>query len=160
MSAYELLSKPRRVARSAGGGAAGVAFSVTAVVMIGVAGCSPSAADALIPVEGQVKAGDGVLTTGAMILHADASKGNKTKHEPRGKIEADGRYKIVTHPHEGAPPGWYKVAVIATEPSDPKNPYSLPRSLIAEKFGKPDESGITMEVRKDAAPGAYDLRLK
>jgi hypothetical protein len=137
-----------------------VVFGATTLLLAGVAGCGPSAADALVTVEGQVRAHDKAMTSGTVILHPDASKGNTTKHEPRGSIEADGRYKIVTHPRAGAPPGWYKVTVIATEPSDPKNPYSLPRSLIAHKFANPDESGITLEVRKDSPPGAYDLHLK
>jgi hypothetical protein len=118
------------------------------------------AGEAFIPVEGRVKIGDKAMPNGTVIFHPDASKGNTTKHEPRGNIGADGRYRMLTHPHAGAPPGWYKVAVIATEPSDPKNPYSLPHSLLAEKFGRPDESGVSLEVRKDAPPGAYDLHLK
>jgi hypothetical protein len=114
----------------------------------------------MLPVEGQVRYGGKPLTQGTVVLYADAGKGNLSKHEPRGRIEADGRYQIFTHPHAGAPPGWYKVSVLVTEPSDPKNPYSLPRSLIPEKFGKPDESGLTIEVRSPPPPGAYDLDLK
>jgi hypothetical protein len=49
---------------------------------------------------------------------------------------------------------------VATEPSDPKNPYSLPHSVIGQKYAKPEESGITLEVRKDPPPGAFDLHLK
>jgi hypothetical protein len=137
-----------------------VASGATTFLLACVVGCGPLAADVFFTVEGQVTVHDKALTSGVVILHPDASKGNTTKHEPRGSIGADGRYKIVTHPNAGAPPGWYKVAVIATEPSDPKNPYALPRSLIAQKFAKPDESGITLEVRKDPPPGAYDLHLK
>jgi hypothetical protein len=133
-------------------------LGLAGALLTAVAGCGQS--ETYVPVEGQVKAAGKPLAKGAIILYPDASKGNTTKQEPRGSIEADGRYKIVTHPHEGAPPGWYKVAVIATEPSDPKNPYSVPRSLIPEKFGKPDESRLTLEVRKEAPPGAYDLDLK
>ena len=47
---------------------------------------------------------------------------------------------MLTHPRDGAPAGWYKVGVIATEPSDSKNPYSVPRSLIPEKYGKAQET--------------------
>lgn len=157
MSTCDLPNKACRVGQRPG---AVFAFAATTLLLVGVAGCGPSAADAFVFVEGQVKAPDMALPSGTVILHPDASKGNTTKHEPRGSIEADGHYKIFTHPHAGAPPGWYKVAIIATQASDPKNPYSLPRSLIAEKFSKPDESGITLEVRKDPPPGAYDLHLK
>src|SRR5688572_8282919 len=99
-------------------------------------------------VEGEVKFAGKLLTKGTVILYPDESKGNTTKHEPRAAIEADGRYKVLTHPRQGAPPGWYKVAVIVTEPSDPKDLYSLPRWLIPEKYGKPEESGLSFEVRK------------
>jgi hypothetical protein len=95
-----------------------------------------------------------------VILHPDPSKGNTSAHEPRGQIESDGRFTIFTHPKTGAPPGWYKVAVNSTEPSDPKNIYSLPKWLIPEKYGKPEESGLSFEVKAEPTPGAYDLKLK
>jgi hypothetical protein len=136
------------------------ALGVATVLLSGLAGCGGSGSETLLPVEGQVKINGKPLTRGTVILYPDKGKGNTTKHEPRGNLEADGRFKIATHPKAGAPPGWYKVAVIATEPGDPKNPYALPRSLIPEKFGKPDESRLTLEVRSDAPPGAYDLDLK
>ncbi len=53
-----------------------------------------------------------------------------------------------------------KVGVVVVQPSDPKNPYSEPRSLIPAKFGKPSESKLSLEVRKDAPPKSYDLDLK
>ncbi len=135
-------------------------FGMTAVLLSGLAGCSQTGSDSMLPVEGQIKFGGKLLTKGTVILYPDASKGNISKHEPRGTIETDGRYKIYTHPYEGAPPGWYRVGVIVTELSDPKNLYSLPRSLIPEKFGKPDESRLALEVRSRPPPGAYDLDLK
>lgn len=133
---------------------------VLAAVVVGVAGCGGSGTDRFLSVEGTVRYQGKPLSRGAVIFSADAEKGNKTLHEPRGSIDADGRYKITTHPREGAPAGWYKVGVLATEPSDAKNPYSLPRSLIPEEYGKPDQSQLRLEVRPDAPPGAYDLDLK
>src|SRR5438128_909127 len=88
-----------------------VTVGLAAVLLAGQAGCGSS--ETFVPVEGQVKSGGKLLAKGTIILYADASKGNTTKHEPRGAIDG-GRYKITTHPHEGAPPGWYKVAIIAT----------------------------------------------
>jgi hypothetical protein len=147
----------RQVAQRTGSPAV---FALTTVLLAGLAGCGPSGPETMLAVEGQVRFGGKPLTKGTVVLYADPSKGNTTKHEPRGTIEADGRYQIFTHPHQGAPPGWYKVAVIATEPSDPKNPYALPRSLLPEKFSQPDESRLTLEVRSRPPPGAYDLDLK
>ena len=122
----------RHVARPTGRPAV---LGMTAILLAGLAGCGPSGPEKLLPVEGQVRFKGKALTKGTVVLHADAGKGNTTKHEPRGRIEGDGRYTVFTHPRPGAPPGWYKVTVIATEPSDPKNPYSLPRSLIPAKIG-------------------------
>jgi hypothetical protein len=147
----------RQIAQGTGRSAG---LGMMAVVLAGLAGCGPSGSETLLPVEGQVRFDGKVLTRGTVVLHPDAARGNTTRHEPRGTIEGDGRYKVFTHPHPGAPPGWYKVTVIATEPSDPRNPYSLPRSLIPEKFGKPDSSGLTLEVRRGPPAGAYDLDLK
>jgi hypothetical protein len=146
----------RRVTQRAGGP---VAFGVTAVLLAGLAGCGKPG-ETFLPVEGRVTFDGKPLTKGTVVLYPDAGKGNTSKHEPRGDIEADGRYKIYTHPNAGAPPGWYKVAVLCTEPSDPKNMYSPPRWLIPERFGKPDESRLTLEVRGDPPPRAYDLDLK
>ena len=121
-------------------------------------GCS-SPDEARVPVQGTVFLGDKPATNGAVVLHPDVAKGNASKHEPRAKIEADGTFHVQTTNQNGAPPGWYKVGVIVTEPSDPANPYSVPRSLIPEKFGNPDESGLTLEVRPNALPGAYGIKL-
>jgi hypothetical protein len=137
-----------------------VVGGVAVVLLAGLAGCTRSATESLLPVEGRVQYEGKPLTKGVVILYPDKDKGNTSEHEPRGNIEADGRYKISTHPRLGATAGWYKVAVNASEPSDPKQPYSLPRSLIREKFGNKDESGLTLEVRSGAPPGTYDLELK
>jgi hypothetical protein len=114
----------------------------------------------MVPVEGQIQLAGKALTKGTVILRPDAGKNNTTAHEPRGSINSAGHYKILTHPREGAPLGWYKVGVVVTEPSDPSNPYSVPRSLIPEKFANPDDSGLTLEVRANAPPGAYDIKLE
>ena len=145
--------KPRSVRRSTGP-------LLVAFVLSSLAGCGGGAAEAVVPVEGQVKIGDKLLTKGSVTFFPDTTKGNTTKHEPRGTIDADGKYKITTHPRDGAPPGWYKVAVQSTESSDPKNPYAMPKHLIPEKFGKAETSKLMIEVRKDAPAGAYDLELK
>jgi hypothetical protein len=124
------------------------------------AGCGKTEADVLIPVEGQVRYAGKPLTTGVVVLYPDTTKGNSTQHEPRGQIGEDGRYQVATHPRVGAPPGSYRVGVTATAPPDPSNPYAPPRTLIPERYGKPDQSGLSLEVRAGAAPGTYDVDLK
>lgn len=132
-------------------------FAVSSIMVL--AGCGASG-ESMVPVEGQVAFEGKALTKGTVIFKPDAAKGNTSPHEPHGTIGANGHYKIITHPREGAPAGWYKVAVVSTEPSDPKNPYSVPRSLIPERFGKVEESGLAVEVRSGAPKEAYDLDLK
>jgi hypothetical protein len=111
-------------------------------------------------VEGRVLWRGQPLTSGAVIFRPDASKGNTSKHEPRGPIDAEGHYKITTAHQSGAAPGWYKVGVIATEAADPKNPYAIRKSLIPAKYNDPDQSDLSMEVVKNPAPGTYDINLK
>ncbi len=125
---------------------------------VGLAGCGP-AQEPMFPVEGKIQVDGKPLAKGSVVLHPDAAKNNTTKHDPRGSV-IEGKYKVATHPRDGAPPGWYKVTVISTEPSDPKNPYSEPRHLIPEKYGKADGAPVSIEVRKDAPAGAYDLDFK
>jgi len=134
-----------------------LALAVGAALLL--TGCGKPA-ERLAPVESQVRYQGKPLTRGVVVFYPDREKGNTSPHEPRGTIEADGRYKATTHPREGAAPGPYRVAVIATESNDPKNPYALPRWLIPERFGQPDTSGLRLEVRPDAPPGAFDLDLK
>ena len=130
------------------------------VLLASVAGCGQSGSEPLLPVAGKVTLARQPLTKGAVVFYPDTAKGNTTRHQPRGTIEADGRYTISTHPRPGAPPGWYRVGVFAKDASDPKNPYALGRALIPEKFSNPDASGLVLEVRRDAPPGAYDLDLR
>jgi hypothetical protein len=113
------------------------------------------------PVEGSIRFEGKALTKGTVIFKPDTAKGNTTPHEPRGVIHGSGRYKMTTHPRDGAPTGWYNVAVISLEqPKDPSNPYARPKSLIPDRFGNVEESGLSIEVRKNAPLGAYDLELK
>lgn len=128
-------------------------------LLVGLAGCG-SAGEEQLPVAGSVFWRDQPLTSGAVILIPDTTKANTSKHEPRGPIGADGTYQISTAHQPGAPPGWYKVGIIATEAGDPQNPYAVRQSLLPAKYNDPDQSGLFLEVVKDPAPGDYDLKLK
>ena len=141
------------------------AFSVlVAGVFLALAlGCGQGDGDLgrLVPVEGKVMLGDKPLTTGVVIFRPDATKGNTSKHEPRGPIDAEGNYKLVTaEKRDGAAPGWYKVGIIAAQQStDAKNPYALPKSLIPSIYNDPEKSRLAVEVVEKPSPGAYDLRI-
>ena len=135
-------------------------LAVPIVLLAGVwlAGCSKPD-DVRVPVQGTVFVGGKPATYGAVILIPDASKGNTSKHEPRGKIEADGKFTVQTTTQNGAPAGPYKVGVTVTEPPDPKNPYVVLKSLIDAKYNDPETSGLSLEVVPSAKAGAYDLKL-
>jgi hypothetical protein len=128
-------------------------------LLVGLAGCT-SGGDARLPVAGRVLVGDQALSSGAVILRPDITQGNTSKHEPRGSIDAEGNYQISTALQPGAALGWYKIGIVATEAGDPKNPYAVRRSLIPARYNDPDQSGLSLEVVKNPAPGAYDLRIK
>ena len=79
------------------------------VVLVVLAGCGGKG-EVLVPVEGQVTVDGKPLATGTVVLHPDKGKGNTTMHEPRGEVEAGGKYKVVTGTKTaGAPPGWYSI---------------------------------------------------
>ena len=124
-------------------------------------GCGKdSSGDKLFPVSGKVSYKAEPLTTGTVILVADAAKGNATKHEPRGPIDGQGNFQVSTAGRPGAPPGWYKVAVIANKPLNPNKPYAVTGSLLPKKYGNANTSELTIEVTEKPADAAYDIFLK
>jgi hypothetical protein len=139
-----------------------VTGGVAAVLVCSSGGCGNGAGgDKLYPVTGKVTYKGQPLTTGTVILVADLVKGNNTKHEPRGPIDSEGHYEVSTAGKPGAPPGWYKIAVIANKkPSNPRKPYAITASLLPKKYDKADTSELAFEVRETAAEGAYDILLK
>ncbi len=129
-------------------------------------GCGQDDIGPTVPVEGKVVFGDRPLTTGVVVFNPDASRGNKSPQVPRGVIDDQGNYKLLTHRREGAAPGWYRVAVVATKELAGSRPKSAPggmpaapESLIPVKYADAAASGIGIEVVAAPAPGAYDLRL-
>jgi hypothetical protein len=129
---------------------------VTALVLAGCGSDGPK----LVPVSGTVTVEDKPLTTGSVVFKPDGSKGNTSQRVIVGLIKEDGTYTLVTGKKEGAPLGWYKVAVQASEPIDPKNIRAAPKSLVSKKYTVPETSGLSVEVVDSPAEGAYDLKLK
>ena len=132
-----------------------VALLACAVLFV-AAGCGK---DSGVSVVGKVTVDGAPLPLGTVSFRPDASKGNTSPHEPGGQIDAEGNYRLYTQGKPGAPPGWYRVAVVAAEPIDPKKPYEATKSLVNAKYNSVDTSGLSREVVADAAPGAYDLNL-
>ncbi len=115
-----------------------------------LAGCSPPP----VPVSGKVTVGGEPLKTGTVTFFADA--GNPTKAEPRGQIKEDGTYEVQTDGKPGAPPGTYKVIVIASgPPADSKDPYAKGPLLVNKKYISEKTSDLKVTV---PSPN-YDLTL-
>jgi hypothetical protein len=125
------------------------------LVLSAVAGCGGGTKP--IPVKGKVTLDSTALTSGSVTYHPDESKGNKLGSPPVGTINEQGEYTLTYANKEGCPPGHYKVTVNASVPSNPKDPYSLPRSIINKRFADAQTTTLLVEVKSDAAAGAYDL---
>ncbi len=127
------------------------------IICVSICGCAGGGTEKLAPVAGKVTVNGAPLTSGGVTFRPDAERGNLTQHIPVGTIDADGRYDLMSATKKGAPLGWYRVAVSAQEPIDPKNPYAPPKHLVNPRFSDPATSGLAVEVTAHAAPGAYDL---
>jgi hypothetical protein len=138
----------------------GIGGLAAALVWLSIGCGKDSSGEKLFPVSGKVSYKAEPLTTGTVILVADAAKGNTTKHEPRGPIDEQGNFQVSTAGTPGAPPGWYKVAVIANKPMNPNKPYAVTGSLLPKKYGTANSSEIAIEVKEKSADAAYDIVLK
>lgn len=124
-------------------------------------GCGRQAGGDLLPVVGRVTLDKAPLPTGAVSFRPDAAKGNQSLHHPTGSIDREGRYELFTAGQAGAPPGWYKVVVHATEPTGDTGQASpgLPKSIIDLSYNDPITTPLAVEVVADATAGHYDLHL-
>jgi hypothetical protein len=109
-------------------------------------GGSEGAMPSLIPVEGMVKVGNDPLKTGSISFNPDNNKGNQSKHVGVGTI-TDGKFTLTTNGKVGVPAGAYKVSIVSTVSSNPKDEYAVPKSLINTKYNNADSSGLTADVK-------------
>ena len=127
---------------------------------LGTAGCGdPYGVGRTVPVVGKVTADGQPVKAGTISLRPDKSKGNTTVHEPYGEIDPQGSYKLFTGKKEGAPPGWYRVAVFAGEPVEVGNLSGQAKWYANPKYASAETSGLAIEVVETPAPGAYDFKL-
>lgn len=97
--------------------------------------------------------------TAQVIFHPNDKKDNKAKNIARGNIDGEGNFELVSEDgQKGTPPGWYKVTVMATEPSDPKNEYSPPKFLVPEIYSQKESSGVDIEVV--SGKESYEIKFK
>lgn len=111
-------------------------------------GCGAPEAPELAPVRGKVCYRGQALTTGTIVFAPDPTRG------PPGPlatatIRADGTYQLKSGDAAGAAPGWHRVTVVAVaEGAAVKGQrFTVPRSLVPEKYRDPELSGLSCEVK-------------
>jgi len=130
------------------------------LLVVGLAGCGdPSDVGRTVPVVGKVTVNGKPVKAGSVSFRPDKSKGNTSVHEPYGEIDAEGNYKLYTGKKEGAPVGWYRVAVFAGEPVEINNVSGQAKWYANPKYAATDSSGLTVEVVEQPDLGVYDLKL-
>jgi hypothetical protein len=116
---------------------------------VGLAGCrSGSDASRPVPVDGAVYYKGKPLVRGRVQFVPAHGR------PALGEI-VDGKFTLTTDREgDGALPGRYTVVVVATEPV-PAEPGEGPglRSLLPERFAKPETSSLTVEVPPEGAKG-------
>jgi hypothetical protein len=130
-----------------------IAPIVALAVCLYAAGCGSG--PRTYPVAGRVTMNGQPLTSGSVQFVAV----DGANYEPVGDIGTDGTYRLVTLEKEGAPLGKYKVLVRSVTPSNPSDPYSIPKSTIPKKYSQAEETDLVMEVVSSPAPNAYDIVL-
>ena len=124
------------------------------------AGCGDSSGvGKTVPVVGKVIVDGKPVKAGTVSFRPDKSKGNTSLHEPYGEIDSEGNYKLFTAKKEGAPVGWYRVAVFAGEPVEIGNLSGQAKWYANPKYATIESSGLALEVVENPDPGVYDLRL-
>lgn len=133
-----------------------VARILLCTCILGAAGCG---AERMTPVSGNVTLDDEPLKGGGVTFFSD-----QHEHIPAGVIAA-GKYEIFTNGKKGAPPGAYRVIVIADDFSVDQYPEkksataSLPKSLVALKYADKEKTPLRVTVTEQPAADAYDLKV-
>jgi hypothetical protein len=130
------------------------AFALTSVV-----GCGGVRR---VPVSGTVMLDDQPLNGGYLQFTPDTAKGNTAKIVCISPIK-EGRYNLETNgitradSGAGVPPGWYKVTFMMLEESTKK--HRVEPININEKFKNVEKTPLSVEVKDNPEPGAYDFKM-
>ena len=131
---------------------------LAAVALTSVAGCGVKR----VPVSGTVTVDGQPINVGQLVFTPDTAKGNTQRIVCVSRIK-DGHYDLETNgvtrsdSGTGVPLGWYKVSFRILEDSTKKHQVIAPS--INGKFWDPDKTPLSIEVKDDAQPGAYDIKM-
>jgi hypothetical protein len=134
-------------------------LGILLLLLAAAVGCG-SPATRLVPVEGVVHWGTKVMTEGTVVFHPDSRRGNRSRHQPHGQIDAHGRYVMATAGKPGVPPGHYRVTILASRPPDSKHPYTPPEWSVPLVYIDPVSTPLRVEVVESPGPDAYDLHIE
>ena len=126
------------------------------VLVVAVAGCGDSGPE-LVPVVGTVRI-DGQPATEGAVTYRHAETG---AFEASGLIQSDGTYKLMQNDSEGAQEGEYRIVVFVRQtPMTPSGEMAgLPTIIVNQKYTNPNTTPLSVQVKKDAPPGHYDLAV-
>jgi predicted RNA-binding protein with TRAM domain len=115
-----------------------------------------------VPVSGTVTLDGQPLNGGYLVFTPDTAKGNTARISCTSRIK-DGHYDLETNgvtraeSGSGVPLGWYKVSFRILEESTKKHP--IAPINVNEKFKDPEKTPLSVEVKDNPEPGAYDFKL-
>jgi len=113
-----------------------------------------------VPVSGKVTvAGKAFTKGGKIVFYPDSAKGNESTVTATGDLSEQGDYSLMAKEQAGAPAGWYKVTISSQAPSDPKDPYSLPKNFVDVKYGSVSTTPLAIEVKEGQGPEAYKIAI-
>ncbi len=128
------------------------------LALLGLAGCGGSEFADLAPVSGTVTYQGKLLERGRVVL---LPTGGTPGPAAVGAIRPDGSFRMKTLGHNGAAVGRHRVTVHLREELAEQPPYQVeivvPKSLIPEKYGKVDQSGLVIDVQD--GDNVYPIKL-
>jgi hypothetical protein len=130
-----------------------------ALALTSVAGCGGLRR---VPVSGTVTLDGKPIDGGWVVFSPDTAKGNTHRINCRSRIKG-GRYDLETNgvtrddSGPGIPLGWYKVTFMMLEESTKKHP--IAPIDVNDKFRSPEKTPLSIEVKDNPEPGAYDIKF-
>ena len=115
-----------------------------------------------LPVAGTVTVDGKPINGGQLVFTPDSAKGNTSRIVCVSPVK-DGHYDLETNgvtrsdSGRGVPLGWYKVHFRILQESTKKHP--IAPIDVNGKFMDPDKTPLSVEVKDNPEPGAYDFQM-